>query len=295
MVSMSDTSVAAYVAEIEAWRAQREADLRSPDSWLSLTGLFVLSEGRHTVGSRTDNSILLPPGAPDVLGVIEFRQGKAQLTITTPAPLLVDGAPVEQIALVDNSSRQPPTLVTTGTVTFFVHRFGDQWAIRVKDSANPAIGAFPGCEWFPVDPAYRVRGQFVPYDTPRAISISTVRDTAATYQSVGKVVFQLAGQSRSLVVAGGGNPQQLSTILRDATAGQETYGAGRSLTIDKTAADQVVIDFNKAYNPPCAFSPYATCPLPPAENILPVAIVAGERYTPRLQAFYRAIAEGSPS
>lgn len=275
-MSQEDSS---YIAQIETWRQQREAELRAPDSWFSLVGLFVLRDGYHTIGSGAENDIVLPASAPEQLGILEFRSGKAKLNITTSAPVLVDGAPAQTVELVDNHNHQRPTLVTVGTVTFFLHTFGDQYAIRVKDSTNPAIAAFSGCEWFPVKSEYRVQGHFTRHDTPRSIPIKTIVDTNSKYKSVGTITFDLQGQPFSLLATDYGVPHQLSAILRDATAGKQTYGPARFLTVELADDDSVVLDFNKAFNPPCAFSVYATCPLPPRENILPVAIAAGERYT----------------
>ena len=156
---MSDRSGSTYRAAIERWRQQREADLRAPDGWLALTGLFVLTEGRHTIGSASDNDILLPASGPAHLGEIVFEGGKTTLTVTTDAPVLIDGTPERAAHLVDNGANKQPTLVTIGAVTFFVHHFGDQYAIRVKDSDNPALQSFRGCRWFAVKPEYRVQGE----------------------------------------------------------------------------------------------------------------------------------------
>ena len=289
---MHNEIIAAYIAKIGAWREQRDAELRAPDSWFSLVGLYILRDGYHTIGSLLSNNIVLPPSAPAELGIIEFRNGKARLNVTTSVPVLVDGVAVESAALVDNHARQKPTLVTVGTVTFFLHNFGDQYAIRVKDSTNPAITAFAGREWFAVKPAYRVQGHFTWHEAPRTIPIKTILDTNSKYQSVGTITFKLLGQPLTLLATDYGVPNQLSVIFRDATAGRQTYGPARFLTVDLAADDTAVLDFNKAVNPPCAFSPYATCPLPPRENILPPAIEAGELYTPALQTFYTTIVSG---
>ncbi len=284
--------MAAYIAQVDAWRRQRDVELRAPDSWFSLVNLYILSDGYHTIGSLLSNNIVLPPSVPAELGIIEFRKGKARLNVTTSVPVLVDGIAVESVALVDNHNRQKPTLVTVGTVTFFLHNFGDQYAIRVKDSTSPAIAAFTGREWFAVKPAYRVQGHFTRHATPRSIPIKTILDTNSKYQSVGTIDFDLLGQPLRLLATDYGVPNQLSVIFRDGTSGRQTYGPARFLTVDLAADDTVVLDFNKAVNPPCAFSPYATCPLPPRENILPPAIEAGELYTSSLQAFYATTAAG---
>lgn len=276
--SMSDADPVAYITEIEAWRRQREADLRTPDGWLSLTGLYVLGEGTYTVGSDLASDVVLPASAPTRLGEIAFHAGEALLTITTDAAVLVDGVPLRSAQLIDNAGGRRPTLVTEGTVSFFIHRFGNQHAVRVKDSTNPAIAAFEGRRWFPVQPQYRVQGEFTPFADPYEVQIGTVVNTASTYRSIGAVAFELGGHKLQLLASAGGAPNQLFFVLRDATAGVETYGAARFLTTDVAPDGSVDLDFNKAYNPPCAFTPYATCPLPPRDNILPVRIAAGELY-----------------
>jgi uncharacterized protein (DUF1684 family) len=269
-----------YLAEIEAWRRQREVDLRAPDSWLSLTGLFVLADGCHTIGSALDNDIVLPSSAPARLGEVEFQAGKARLTVTTAEPVLVDGAAAVTVVMRDNSDRKSPTLVAIGPVTFFLHNFGDHHGIRVKDRTSPAIAAFGGCRWFPVKPEYRVPGRLTRYAATDEIPIETSARTAYLYHSIGFIDFVLQGEPLRLLVQPGGAPGQLSVVLRDATANQETYAPGRFLTVTVDEEGVADVDFNKAYNPPCAFTPYATCPLPPPANILPVRIEAGELYPP---------------
>lgn len=285
---MSNQNRATYSEQIEAWRKQREADLRAPDSWLSLTGLFILKEGYHTIGSGINSDILLPAQAPADLGVIEFSKGKASLTVTTATPVLVNGVAVQKAPLVDNSNRQRPTLVTVGTVTFFLHHFGDQYAIRVKDSTSPVGQTFTGCEWFPVQEEYRLNGKFVPHAAPQALPIKTIVNTNSTYQSVGTVEFTWQGQPLHLLAQDFGTPGQLFIAFRDATSGKQTYAPTRFLNVELDEANNAIIDFNKAVNPPCAFTPFATCPLPPRENILSIPIEAGELYTPATEAVYHA-------
>lgn len=252
--------------------------MRAPDSWLALTGLFFLTEGTVTVGSAAECDVQLPPSAPAHLGTLAFRNGQATLHVTTETPVFADGARAGTLALTDNRGGAP-TLVTVGSVTFFIHHVGGHFAVRVRDSQNPAIAAFPGCDWFPVKPEYRVVGRLVRHASMLEVPIRTVVNTPMTYPSVGWVEFTLHDRPLRLLAREGG-AGQLSFVLRDATAGQETYAQARFLGAELLADDTVVLDFNKAYNPPCAFTPYATCPLPPPENILPVRIEAGER-TPR--------------
>ncbi len=290
---MSGQTSDEYQQRVEAWRSKRESALRAADGWLALCGLFPLQPGRQTIGSGAEHPIRLPAAAPAHLGWIDFAAGEAELTLTNPSLVLVDGEPPEraQIRLISNQARPDPTLVSIGTITFFVHTYGDQAAIRVRDAANLALRTFPGCAWFPIQPDYRVRGQFIPYDAPRALPIQTSLQTATSFHSVGRVTFALHGVPLSFAVADYGIPNQLNVIFRDQTAGQETYPAVRFLALDKTGPAEVSIDFNKAYNPPCAFTPYTTCPLPPRENILPVAIRAGEQYRAEHKAFYAQISQ----
>jgi uncharacterized protein len=265
-----------YVAEIKTWRKKMSDDLRAPDGWLSLAGLFELREGEQTIGSDETCDVALPASAPAWLGVLRFAHNQTRLSITSDALVLVDGVPArEAILLDDGDGATTPTKVTVGTATFFVHSYDGRYAIRVKDSVSPAIAAFVGRVWFEVNPAYRARGQFVPQ--AQAVRIETMVNTSSNYQSPGLVNFELHGQPLQLLVTGRkGN--KLSILMRDATSGKETYSAVRFLTVEIDDENNADVDFNRAYSPPCAFTPYATCPLPPRQNILPVRIEAGERY-----------------
>ena len=270
-----------YIAEIEAWRIKRETDLRAPDSWLSLTGLFELKDGEQSIGSDESCDVILPFSAPSHLGTVTFRENQATLHITldtTDIAVKVDGKTVREAVLVDNDDGyRTPSLATIGSVTFFVHKYGEHYGIRVKDSQNPVIQNFAGCIWYAVKPDYRVPGQFVPHPEAQSIQVNTTVNTLAEYKSPGVVRFELHGQQLQLL-ATGRTGDKLSVILRDTTAGKETYAAVRFLSVEVDDKNNAVIDFNKTYNPPCAFTPYATCPLPPRMNILPVAIEAGEQY-----------------
>ena len=273
-----------YVAGLEAKRRKRAEDLRAPDGWLSLTGLFELKDGEQSVGSNDAADVVLPKSAPDHLGTLTLN-GK-QVTLQIAAPLepdtqvWVDGELArvgDQVTLADNGGSIAPTLVRVGSVSFFVHKYGVHLAIRIKDSQNPAIRDFAGFTWFEVKPEYRVHGIFVPHSAPQKVEVKTTVNTIAEYDSPGVVEFELHGQPLHLLVTSrSGN--KLSIILRDATSGNQTYPAVRFLTVEVDDANNADVDFNTAYNPPCALTPYATCPLPPRENILPVAIEAGEQY-----------------
>jgi uncharacterized protein len=270
-----------YVAGIRTWRGQVESTLRAPDGWLSLTGLFELREGEQTAGSDATCDVGLPASAPARLGVITLSQGKVTLDVTTDVPVQVDGAVARHAELIeDGDGACTPTKVTVGTVTFFVHSYGDRRAIRVKDSQSPTLQAFKGRVWFEVNPAYRVAGRFVPYEAARALQVGSTVGTPQELPSPGEIEFELHGQCVSLVTIGapGPAPKRVSILFRDATAGKQTYPAMRSLSVEIDAAGNADVDFNRAVNMPCAFTPYATCPLPPRQNVLAIPIEAGERY-----------------
>lgn len=279
---MNQAEGEAYRLEIERWRTARDVGLRSPDGWLSLVGLYMLHEGEASVGSGSGNEIVLPPSAPEKLGSLVLSQGKGILHVTTNAPLLVNGAPLAQgmatVDLFDNSNGQTATVVTVGSLSMNLHKFGKEIALRVRDRTSQAIAEFAGCRWYAIQPEYRVRGHLTRQASPTPIEVSTSVDTLAEYQSVGVVKFELLGRPLTLLASAASKPTELFIILHDTTAGRTTYGAGRYLYADVDEAGNVTLDFNKAYNPPCAFTHYATCSLPPRENFLPVAIEAGELY-----------------
>lgn len=275
---MNEADLAAYRQQIETWRKDREAALRAPEGWLSLAGLFMLQDGDYRLGSGDGNDLVLPSSAPTQLGTLSYQAGKAVLHVTTNTPVLVNGVPLDTVEMVDNRDGQRPTVVKIGNISFNLHRFGDEVALRVRDSDNPAIAEFAGCQWYEIKPDYRALGRLARQNAPTPISVTTSVKTTAQYQSVGAVEFELLGQPLKLLGSATSNPNELFIILRDATAGRETYGAGRYLYAPVDEDGNVTLDFNKAYSPPCAFTPYATCSLPPAENILRVAIEAGELY-----------------
>lgn len=265
-----------YAAEIAAWRVKREQGLRAPDSWLSLTNLHVLEDGVHTIGSAADNAVALPVSAPAHLGVLRYAEGSAVLDVTCSDEVRVDGTPVTgSIALRDNHAGAP-SLVTVGTCIFFIHAFSGVHGVRVKDTASPRLQSFPGCVWFDADPAYRVRGTLERYAEKQVLSIRTSRDTPDDYASVGRVHFKLHGREFILEAMAGGQ-DALFIVFRDATSGVSSYPASRFVFPTVSADGSVDLDFNRAISPPCAFSVYATCPLPPAQNILSVAVEAGEK------------------
>ena len=265
-----------HVASVRAWWEEREDRLRSPDGWLTLVGLYWLEQGENRFGTDPSNPIMLGGGdLPAVGGSIVVDGDAARLTGASPN-VHVDGAPAADGRLADDRSEEPTVLELGNLRMFVICRGGDRLALRVRDRTAPALGAFTGIDHFPIDIGWRLTGRLEPEESDEPMEIVDVTGIVTREASPGNVAFERDGQTWRLRSLDGGDGK-LWLIFGDATNGAETYGGGRFLYTEPVAADgSVVVDFNLAYNPPCVFSPYATCPLPPAENRLPLRIEAGE-------------------
>lgn len=270
--------VSLYRAEIEKWHADRVARLTAEDGWLSVVGLSWLKEGDNSLGSAASSTIVLPAGsAPARLGNVRLENGKATLTVVPGAEVTHDGKPVRTIELASDADAEP-TALRHGTLTFYLIRRGERIGMRVKDSAAAARKSFHGIQSFAVDPKWRVSARFVVYQPKKSIPIPNVLGNVTQEPSSGAVVFSIGGKEYRLDAVDEAGEEDLFLIFGDRTNGTETYGAGRFLYAPRPGADgRTVVDFNKAYNPPCAFTAFATCPLPPPQNRLPIAVVAGEK------------------
>jgi uncharacterized protein (DUF1684 family) len=267
----------AYRQEIEQWRKGRETRLAAEGGWLSVAGLDWLSEGENRFGSDPKNAVVFPPGkGPAVAGVLLLAGGKVTLKPEPGAGITLDGQPASERQLRVDADGKPDVL-RLGSLAFHIIKRGDRFAVRLKDSERPERIAFKGVPAFPVQASYKVEGTFIPYDPPKEIPIATVIGTVEPMNCPGKVVFRLGGRQVSLEpVLEPGSPE-LFFIFRDRTSGKQTYPAGRFLYAAPAKDGKVVLDFNKAVNPPCAFTEFATCPLPPRQNALPVPVRAGEK------------------
>jgi uncharacterized protein (DUF1684 family) len=263
-----------YSGSVTEWREARERDLEADDGWLSVAGLFWLKEGTNTVGTDDSNDIVLPPGsAPKQLGIFDFHKGITVFHATASVPVKVNGKPaIEEPLKADTDGG--PDVVQFGDLTMFVIHRGERFGIRLKDKHSEFRTNFTGLRWFPVNEEYRISAAFHPYPQPKNIAIPNILGETVQTPSPGYVEFSLRGAKLRLDPVSEGN--HLFFVFRDRTAGKTTYGSGRFLDADAPVDGKVTLDFNKAYNPPCAFTPYATCPLPPASNRLSVAIEAGE-------------------
>jgi hypothetical protein len=270
----------AYLADLEAWRAERLAALTAEDGWLTLVALAWLEPGVNPFGSAPTNRVVLPGrGVPPVAGTLTLGDdGAVVLRTTAEAGVTVDGQVATETRLRSDREGNPQT-VAVGALRFRIIERGGRKAVRARDPGNPARAAFAGIEHFPVDPRLRLEGRFEPYAQPREVRVPSHQGPDQTMLAAGLVRFEIDGRPLALEpLAASREPDGLFFVFRDATAGTETYGAGRFLDADlpDPATGAVILDFNRAYNPPCAFTPYATCPLPPPQNVLPVRIEAGE-------------------
>jgi uncharacterized protein (DUF1684 family) len=260
-----------YVASIEKFRQDRETRLKADDSWLTVAGLFWLHQGENTVGADATNDFVLPEGsAPPEVGSFEFTGGKVVAHIKPGVAVTHKGQRVQSVALEPGAANA----LAIGALTMWVHPSGERLAIRLRDLNSPIRKNFTGCRWFPVNEAFRVTGRFVKHDAPKTVLVPNILGDTETYTSPGTVKFSLNGEPITMEALTSG--QRLWFIFRDLTSRQETYPAARFLYAELSPDGSVVLDFNQAVNPPCAFNPYTTCPLPPEQNRLRVRIEAGE-------------------
>lgn len=269
---------AAHRAEVEEWRAGRYEALRRDHGWLTLSGLAWLKPGVNRVGSDPSADVVLPGGPADVGTLTVTPDG-----VVASGSWLHDGRPVEDLPLVDDRDGEQ-TLFELGSLRLCLIERGGRLALRTWDLDASARRDFAGIDHWSVDPSWRLEARFEP--TPgRTLAVSDVLSTVEAKESPGDVVFEIGGVAHRLQGLSGGPTGELWLVFGDATNGHETYGGGRFLYTASPAADgSVVVDFNRAYNPPCVFSPYATCPLPWSANVLPIRIEAGERETPHQTA-----------
>lgn len=277
-----------YAQEIGSWREERRESLLSEDGWFSLVGLHWLEPGASTFGSGEDEDLVFPAGTPERIGTFHLDGDRVTVEPAAGSALrhVVDGEGeagraseevTETIPLAPDVTGEP-TLLELGTLSFYVIERGGRYGIRVKDSASPALAAFQGLEYFPVDPAWRVEARLEPAEGA-TVRVPNVLGQVADLRAPGAVAFRSPGGEELRLTPMQEEPgDDLFFVFGDATNGHGTYGGGRFLYAEAPDEEgRVVLDFNRAYNPPCAFTPYATCPLPPDVNELAIPVEAGEK------------------
>ncbi len=268
---------ARWRADLERWHERRVERLLAPDGWLTLAGLFELTPGSHTVGSADDNDIVVPRPVPARAGALRVDSTGVVFVPAPGSPLRVDGSAVRAPVRLHDDSEPSATVIDYGTVHMHVIERAGRRYLRVRDENAPARANFRGIERFPADPRWRIVGRWEPYDPPHRIRVPNVLGTAFDAVCRGAVVFTVDGVECRLEPMEM-DEREMFIVFGDETSGRETYGGGRFLYAPAPDdSGRVVLDFNRAYNPPCAFTPYATCPLPHEQNRLEVAVRAGEK------------------
>jgi uncharacterized protein len=265
-----------YVKTIEKWRSDHEADLKKETGWLTVAGLFWLKEGINTIGAGPEFDVRLTSNFKQgKFGEIDFENGVALLKIEGGVEAQCDGKNISTVNLVSDEKGKP-TEIRTGSQTFYLIKREDRFGIRLKDSQSKVRLAFKGQHWFPTDESYKVRARFEAWPEPKEVMIPNVLGGHFKMKSPGFLKFALKGKECSLQPVME-EDEKLFIIFRDESNESETYSAGRFLYAEKPVNGEVELDFNKAENPPCAFTPFATCPLPPPQNNLDLEIKAGEK------------------
>ncbi|MCC4598467.1 DUF1684 domain-containing protein [Xanthomonas melonis] len=267
-----------FLADNAAWREERLRELRAPDGWTSLVGLHWLTLKAHYIGSSADSGIRLAVGPPK-MGMVATEGRTVWFVPERGAALTVDGKPLSgRIRFQSDRDPQPTTIrFDDGKGVLSLIQRGDRYALRVRHADAPSRTNFAGLEYWPLDPSWRITARYVPNDVGKTIPIVDIVGITSTQANAGAIEFERDGKTYRLEAIGEpGRPGFV--VFADRTSGHGSYPAGRFLDLDvPDASGHVVVDFNRAYNPPCAFTPFATCPLPPPENRIDLAVSAGEK------------------
>ena len=269
------TDEASYVKSIEEWQVQRLERLKSKNGWLSLSGLFWLEEGENSFGSDPENDIIFPEKADAFCGTLVLDNGSVILRVTEGVDILVKDSLITEIGLVDDHSENT-TRLQQGDLAWYIIKRGDRYGIRLRDHKHPRIDELDHIPSYPIQTSYVVEATLDAFDSPRTMTVATpFEGLTESYECPGILNFRVNGKKLTLHPFTSGDSYFL--VIADETSGLDTYGAGRFMYAMPDSSGRIILDFNKAYNPPCAFSPFATCPMPPRENFLPAAIEAGEK------------------
>jgi uncharacterized protein (DUF1684 family) len=276
---------ASWQSELQSWRVERAKNLQAPEGWLSLIGLNWLNEGDNSFGAVEGNLFQISAKVPAHIAVLRLQKGTLRLLPPAegfPKELKLDGKPASEATLFADDAQNPSKL-TIGTVAIIIIHRDERYALRVKDTQAPSRSTFHGLSWYAPDEHYRIHAKWIPYTPPKILDIPTILGTVSKLPAPGVAEFTIEGRTVRLEpVLESPDSKELFFILRDTTSKTTTYGGGRFLYTELpdhgvAQPGDVVLDFNRLINPPCAFTAFATCPLPPMQNRLPVAISAGEK------------------
>jgi len=271
----SGTDIETHRSAIEDWRLRRDQRLRDPDGWLTLVGLDWLNDGANSVGSAEDNDVKLSAG-PDYWGTVYVEPEGLRFVRADNPDITVDGTLADEVNMLSDADGTP-TRVRSGPLSFYPI-WRESFALRVKDTQSPVLLNFDGIDNYDIQRDWRIEGNLIPAEEGETIEIANVQGQLVAEPVLGTFEFEKDGKIHQLLVQLTDDPPVPWIIFNDRTNGHGTYGAGRYLYVDEVTEDnRIVVDFNKAYNPPCAFTDYATCPIPPQQNRLDLAVTAGER------------------
>jgi uncharacterized protein len=273
--------IGAHAAEpltLEQWRAQRVTNLTSEKGWLTLVGLYWLKPGENTFGRAPSNRVRLDHAQlAATAGTFIVNDGSVTFNAKPEGRITHDSKPITSIAMIPDTEGDP-TILASGTLRFFVIERAGRLGVRIRDVDHPARKHFQGLEYFPESKQWIVDARFEPYPADKRIPILNILGMTDQMVTPGAVVFTKEGREFRLdTILEAPDDDELFVMFADATSARETYGAGRFLYIPLPRNGRATLDFNRAYNPPCAFNEFATCPLPPAQNRLPIRVDAGEK------------------
>jgi uncharacterized protein (DUF1684 family) len=265
-----------YQAEIQKFQQEREAILKTDTGWLTIAGLFFLSQPTTTFGSNPLNDIVLPAGAPDKTGTFQLKGGKVYVKAEPGVTFMLDGKPVTE-KLLKSDGEGPGDRLTLGDLQLWVHQSGDRPSIRLRDKNSKLRKQFVGTTWFPINATYKIEGTYTPYPKPKIVEVPNVLGDIDRMTVPGIVSFTVNGQPMKMEPIFEPDDKEFWFVFRDLTSGHESYPAARFLYVPPPVNGKITLDFNRTENPPCAYNPYTTCPLPFEQNRLKTRIEAGEK------------------
>jgi uncharacterized protein len=264
-----------YIAEVKTWHSKRIENLKKENGWLNLVGLLWLKDGENKIGSGKNNDAVFPEGTPQFIGTIVLKDTLAEIEVAKGINVFCDGKKVEKMKLHADTQGKAEVL-SLDSFRWNIIKRQKKIGIRLRNLAASLIKDFKGIETFPINDDWKIEAKFEPFDPPKKIPIPNILGMVDTSSAAGMIAFEKDGRKFWLDALDEG--ERLFVIFADETSGKETYGAGRFLYLDKPKeGEKFYIDFNKAYNPPCNFTRFATCPLPPKQNHLKLAVTAGEK------------------
>lgn len=265
-----------YKEKIQNWQKERLKNLKAEDGWLNLAGLFWLDEGKNTIGSDSTKNIVFPGKAPKNLGYVQLKNN--EITFRAKEDVIVSNKAGEKIdtALMRHDQQDNTTVLQHGSLRWFVIKRNDKFGIRLRDLQSPLLKKIDSIPAFPVKPEWKIEAEFIPYEEDQYMEVPNVLGGTNEEKVYGKLQFEINDTTYTLTPMG--DRDHLFVVFGDKTNAEQTYGGGRFLSVPSPdEGNKTYLDFNKAYNPPCAFTPYATCPLPPSQNRLSVEVKAGEK------------------